>query len=173
MTSGRNLYLVGPMGVGKTTIGKLVARKLGREFVDLDEELERRAGAAIAWIFDVEGEEGFRKREAELLREYSERTDMVVSTGGGIVLNATNRHILAATGLVIHLDASVEQLHERTLKDRKRPLLQVADRRGAIAELKAARDPLYREVADLHCDVGRRSSRRVADSLCRQIDGAC
>src|SRR5690606_29928859 len=125
-----------------------------REFIDLDEEIEHRAGAAIPWIFDVEGEQGFRRRESELLAECVERRSLVVSTGGGIVLSEENRRLLRESGLVVFLNASVDQLHERTLKDKKRPLLQVPDRRKVIRELKAARDPLYREVADLVLDVG-------------------
>jgi len=157
------------MGVGKTTIGKLIAKKLGREFVDLDEEIERRAGAVIPWIFDKEGEEGFRRRESELLRELASRDKQVVSTGGGVVLREENRDIMTRSGLVIFLNASVDQLYERTLKDKKRPLLQVPDRKQAIANIKSFRDPLYREVADLVLDVGHRNSRHVTEILFREL----
>ena len=149
MISRKNLYLVGPMGVGKTTIGKLLAKRLKRRFVDLDDEIERRAGAAIPWIFDVEGEAGFRKRESELLTEYADSELMIVSTGGGVVLKEENRNILKSTGIVVFLNASVDQLYERTRKDKKRPLLQVPNRKKVIADFKAKRDPLYKEVADL------------------------
>ena len=169
MIPGGNLYLVGPMGVGKTTIGKLIARKLGRTFIDLDEEIENRAGADIPWIFDVEGEAGFRRRESELLAECTGRDNLVVSTGGGIVLDGNNRRLLKTAGVVVFLNASVDQLYERTLKDRKRPLLQVPDRKKVIRELKAARDPLYREVADLVIDVGNRHSRHMTDLLYRKL----
>lgn len=169
MIPGQNLYLVGPMGVGKTTIGRLVAKKLKKQFVDLDDEIETRAGASIPWIFDVEGEEGFRRRETELLREYAQCRDMVVSTGGGVVLREENRQLLKTTGLVIYLDASPEQLHARTLKDKKRPLLQVPDRLKVITELKKNRDPLYRDVARLVIDVGNRSSKQVTDFLCKKL----
>jgi len=169
MKPGENLYLVGPMGVGKTTIGKLLAKRLKKQFVDLDEEIEARAGAGIPWIFDVEGETGFRRRESDLLLEYSHGADMVVSTGGGIVLREENRRLLKASGVVIFLNASAEQLHARTLKDKKRPLLQVPDRFRVIAELKKSRDPLYREVADLVIEVGNRNSRQITEILCKKL----
>ena len=159
MTPGENLYLVGPMGVGKTTIGRLVAQRLGKRFIDLDEEIEHRSGASIPWIFDVEGEAGFRRRESELLREVSAGKDVVLSTGGGVVLSEENRALLRATGFVVFLNASVEQLYQRTLKDKKRPLLQVPDRRQVIERLKRDRDPLYRGVAHWVFDVGHRNSR--------------
>lgn len=169
MKSGRNLYLVGPMGVGKTTIGRLIAHRLGKTFIDLDDEIEHRSGATIPWIFDVEGEEGFRRRESELLEEVAASKDIVLSTGGGVVLNADNRRILKATGLVIFLNASVEQLYQRTIKDKKRPLLQVPDRRQVIERLKRDRDPLYREVAHLVFDVGPRNSRHATDALLQKL----
>ena len=170
MRPGDNLYLVGPMGVGKTTIGRLLAKKMGREFLDLDEEIEARAGASIPWIFDVEGEAGFRRRESELLEECAGREAMVVSTGGGIVLDEANRRVLMRSGTVVYLNASVDQLYQRTRLDKKRPLLQVKDRRQVIADLKKARDPLYRQVADLVVDVGSRNSRQMADILCRKVE---
>jgi len=170
MKSDDNLYLVGPMGVGKTTIGKLLAKKLKKQFIDLDDEIEARAGASIPWIFDVEGESGFRRRESELLLEISRRSGMVVSTGGGVVTREENRRILKSDGIVVYLNASPEQLHARTLKDKKRPLLQVADRLKVIAELKEARDPFYREVADLVFDVGNRNSRQATEILCKKLE---
>lgn len=169
MRPGENLYLVGPMGVGKTTVGRLAAKKLGKGFVDLDEEIEARAGASIPWIFDVEGEAGFRRREADILEEYSLKEDMVISTGGGIVLNEGNRQVLRRSGVVVYLNASVDQLYSRTSRDKKRPLLQVADRRKVIAELKKARDPLYCQVADLVIDVDNRNSRQLTEILCQKI----
>jgi len=173
MNPAQNLYLVGPMGVGKTTIGRLLAQKLGRVFVDLDDEIEQRSGASIPWIFDVEGEAGFRRREAELLKELSTGRNLVLSTGGGVVLNPDNRQLLKATGIVVFLNASVEQLYQRTLKDRKRPLLQVPDRRLVIERLKRDRDPLYREVAHLVFDVGHRNSRIATEALIRRLDEMC
>lgn len=169
MNAGQNLYLVGPMGVGKTTIGRLLAKKLKKHFIDLDEEIEQRAGASIPWIFDVEGEAGFRRRESELLAECASRCDLVVSTGGGIVLRAENRQILKSSGLVVYLNATPEQLHARTLRDRKRPLLQVPDRLKVITELKKVREPYYLDVADLVLDVGSGNSRQATENLCRLL----
>src|SRR5690606_617170 len=169
MKSGENLFLVGPMGVGKTTIGRLLAKRLNKTFIDLDEEIEHRAGASIPWIFDVEGEDGFRRRESELLAECARGRDMVVSTGGGVVLREEDRQVLKVSGVVVYLNASVEQLYQRTLKDKKRPLLQVPDRRRVIEDLKLARDPLYREVADLVLDVGRRNSRHATETLIKLL----
>lgn len=169
MKPGSNLYLVGPMGVGKTTIGRLLAQRLGKRFIDLDDEIEHRSGATIPWIFDVEGEEGFRRRESELLEEVAAASDIVLSTGGGVVLSAANRRVLKDTGLVIFLTASVEQLYQRTLKDKKRPLLQVPDRRQVIERLKRDRDPLYREVADLVFEVGPRNSRHATEALLQKL----
>lgn len=169
MRPGQNLFLVGPMGVGKTTIGGLLAKKLNKSFIDLDEELERRAGAGIPWIFDVEGEEGFRRREADLLSEYAQKRDYVISTGGGIVLSGKNRQVLHAAGFVVFLDAGIEQLYNRTMKDKRRPLLQVPDRKSVIIQLKQERDPLYREVAHLVFDVGNRSSRAATEALYRKL----
>ncbi|MFA5631850.1 MAG: shikimate kinase [Porticoccaceae bacterium] len=170
MKSDDNLYLVGPMGVGKTTIGKLLAKRLKKQFVDLDDEIEARAGASIPWIFDVEGESGFRRRETELLAEFSRRRGMVVSTGGGVVTREENRRLLKGAGVVVYLNASPEQLHARTLKDKKRPLLQVPDRLKVITELKEARDPFYREVADIVFDVGSRNSRQATEILCKKLE---
>lgn len=170
MKSDDNLYLVGPMGVGKTTIGKLLAKRLKKQFVDLDDEIEARAGASIPWIFDVEGESGFRRRETELLAEFSRRRGMVVSTGGGVVTREENRRLLKGAGVVVYLNASPEQLHARTLKDKKRPLLQVPDRLKVITELKEARDPFYREVADIVFDVGNRNSRQATEILCKKLE---
>ncbi|HLS97126.1 MAG: shikimate kinase [Porticoccaceae bacterium] len=169
MIPGENLYLVGPMGVGKTTIGRLVAQRLGKTFIDLDEEIEHRSGASIPWIFDVEGEAGFRRRESELLREIAADKDIVLSTGGGVVLSEDNRAVLRATGFVVFLNASVEQLYQRTLKDKKRPLLQVPDRRQVIERLKRDRDPLYRQVAHWVFDVGHRNSRQATDALVQKL----
>lgn len=169
MKPGRNLFLVGPMGVGKTSIGRHLAAALAMDFVDLDEEIERRCGADIPWIFDVEGEAGFRARESRLLAEIARHRDTLLSTGGGVVLDENNRKLLQASGLVIFLTASTEELYRRTLKDKRRPLLQVEDRRGVIDRLKREREPLYREVADIVFDVGHRNAQRAAEDLLTQV----
>ena len=164
-----NLYLVGPMGAGKTTIGRNLARLLQRDFVDLDAEIEARCGADIPWIFDVEGEQGFRDRESALLREMAGRQDLVVATGGGIVLRTENRLLLKERGLVIYLSVAPRELYERTRNDLHRPLLQVPNRREVIERLVAERDPLYREVATLVYSGGRRGARGAAEEILRAV----
>lgn len=146
MTKNR-LFLVGPMGAGKSTIGRLLAAKLGYGFLDTDHVIEEKTGADIAWIFDVEGEEGFRQRECGVLAELADESHIVIATGGGIVVREDNRELLKATDSVVYLLASIDQLVARTSKDKKRPLLQVENPRKKIEMLFAERDPLYRSVA--------------------------
>lgn len=136
------------MGAGKSTIGRQLASKLQFEFLDTDHVIEQRTGADIPWIFDVEGEQGFRDRETSVLRDSLSETNSVIATGGGIVLREENRKLLNQLGKVFYLCASVEQLVKRTHKDKKRPLLQVDDPKKKIQELVELRDPIYREVAD-------------------------
>ncbi len=165
MIAPDSLFLVGPMGAGKTTIGRNLARLLQREFVDLDAEIEARCGADIPWIFDVEGEQGFRDRESALLQEVSARRGLVVATGGGIVLRAENRLLLKAHGQVVYLSVAPGELYERTQHDLHRPLLQVPNRREVIERLVAERDPLYREVASLIYRGGRRGAKAAAEEI--------
>lgn len=141
------IVLIGPMGAGKSTIGRLLASKLGFSFLDTDHVIEERTGANIPWIFDVEGEAGFRDREEAVLEELVLLSDTVVATGGGIVERQSNRDVLAQLNNVVYLTASIDQLVMRTSKDKKRPLLQVADPKSKIRELLSLRDPLYRLVA--------------------------
>ncbi len=169
MESVSNVFLVGPMGAGKSTIGRLLAGELNLSFKDTDQVIEERTGADIPWIFDVEGEDGFRRRETAVLRELVEQRGLVLATGGGIVLRPENRRALQRGGRVIYLTASIEQLLERTYKDRKRPLLQVDDPRSRIIELINLRDPLYREVADLIISTDKRSPRTVAQDIARRL----
>ena len=143
----KNVILIGPMGAGKTTIGRLLAAKLHFEFIDSDHIIEERTGANIPWIFDVEGEEGFRKRETAILEEVITLDKTVIATGGGIVVKACNREILKSADAVIYLTATIDQLVSRTSKDKKRPLLQVDNPREKIISLFNERDPLYRESA--------------------------
>ena len=137
------------MGAGKTTVGRHLAKRFGRRFVDADHEIENRTGVRIPTIFEIEGEAGFRKREAQVIGELAREQDLVLATGGGIVLDPANRAVLANSGLVVYLNAPPAMLFERTRHDRNRPLLQVADPLARIEELFAARDPLYREAAHL------------------------
>lgn len=141
------VVLVGPMGAGKSTIGRMLAAKVGYGFLDTDHVIEERAGADIPWIFDVEGEAGFREREHQVLSELSSQKNVVLATGGGIVVRPDNRELLQGLENVIYLQASIDQLLSRTSKDKKRPLLQVPDPRAKITELLDERDPLYRSVA--------------------------
>jgi shikimate kinase len=147
----KNIYLVGLMGAGKTTVGRQLARRTGRRFIDSDHEIEARTGVSIPTIFEIEGEPGFRRREAQVIAELARESDLVLATGGGVVLNPANRAALAS-GVVVYLNAPPEMLFERTRHDRNRPLLQVADPLAKIAELFAQRDPLYREIADVVVD---------------------
>jgi len=165
----RNIFLVGPMGVGKTTIGKFLAQELGLEFYDSDQEIEHRAGADIAWIFDVEGEEGFRARESAVINELTAMSGVVLATGGGSVLNAENRRRLRSRGVVVFLDTSLEVQMRRMERDKKRPLLQNVDHEEVLTVLKEERDPIYREVADIRIFVGDSSSRKTVSSILGQL----
>lgn len=168
----RNIYLVGPMGAGKSTIGRVLAAELHLNFRDSDKVIEDRTGADIPWIFDMEGEEGFRDRESAVLDELSKGRDVVIATGGGIILRSQNREIMKASGYVCYLTASIEQLVERTARDKKRPLLQVENPRQKIIDLVALRDPLYRDAADFSINTDRRSPKLVAQEIASLINSA-
>ena len=163
--SKQNIYLVGLMAVGKSTVGRLLAQDLGYEFFDTDHVIEERAGADVAWIFDVEGESGFRDREALVVDELTQRTGVVLATGGGIVLRAENRQALASRGCVIHLDSPLKRLLERTQKDKKRPLLQNGDPADTLARLQVEREPLYVEIADYRFVTDRQSPKVLARAI--------
>ena len=143
----RPVFLIGMMAAGKTTVGRLLAQSLGYEFVDADRELEARSGVLVATIFAIEGEEGFRRREAALLDDLSQRSGIVLATGGGAVLNAETRRVLKERGLVIYLRANSEEIHRRTRNDRSRPLLQTADPKARIEQLLQERQSLYESTA--------------------------
>jgi len=169
MSQRENIFLVGPMGAGKTTIGRQLAEALGYIFLDSDHEIEQRTGANIPLIFDVEGEAGFRRREAAVIDELTQRSGLVLATGGGAVLDPDNRTHLKARGRVIYLAASIAKLLERTARDRNRPLLQTGDPRAKLEELMALRDPLYRDVADIVVDTDRGSVRRVVKDILMRL----
>ncbi|MFI4937732.1 MAG: shikimate kinase AroK [Candidatus Berkiellales bacterium] len=170
MKRSSNLFLIGPMGAGKSTIGKQLARELKLEFVDADQEIEVRTGASIPWIFDVEGEEGFRKREALVIDELSQRTGIVLATGGGAILNTDSRNRLAARGTVVYLYATVEQQMQRTGRDKRRPLLLTNSPESTLKELMTKRDPLYREIADIVVPTDSRTVRSVAQDVVRLLE---
>jgi len=163
------IFLVGMMGAGKTTLGRRLAQALGRRFIDLDHELEARCGVRIATIFDIEGEAGFRDREAALLDVCTREANTVLATGGGAVLRAENRQHLRTRGVVVYLHADVEKLHRRTRYDRNRPLLNGADPRATLTALLDARDPLYREVADVVIDSGTLSQAGLVEALLARL----
>lgn len=152
-----NIILIGMMGSGKTTVGRLLAKQLGKTFIDSDEEIQRRTGVTIPHIFDVEGEAGFRQRESAVLEDLAERNDLVLATGGGAILSSHNRSVLKASGTVIYLKSSVHDLWQRTRHDTNRPLLQTADPRAKLQELFEQRDPLYSEIADIVMHTGKQS----------------
>lgn len=157
-----NVYLIGPMGAGKTTIGRQLSELLRLEFVDSDHEIEARTGANIPWIFDVEGEAGFRAREESVIDDLTRRTDIVLATGGGVVMREANRRALHDRGTVVYLLTPVAVQLERTARDRNRPLLRTADPRGRLTELMELRDPLYRETAHIIMPTSGGSAREVA-----------
>ena len=163
------IFLIGPMGAGKTTIGRQLAAALHLEFVDSDHEIEARTGVNIPTIFDIEGEEGFRKREAAVIDELTQRDGIILATGGGAVLREENRQHLAGRGLVIYLYATVDRLLDRTRRDKNRPLLQTEDPRAKLTELMAVRDPLYRQVADIIYDTGADSVGQAARDLVQLV----
>ena len=157
------------MGAGKTTIGRQLAEALNMDFLDSDHEIESRSGATIPWIFDVEGEEGFRKRERAIIDELTQRQNIVLATGGGAVLSESNRQCLKSRGTVIYLSASIEQLLNRTQRDRNRPLLQTEDPLARLEELMQIRDPLYREVADIIIKTDHSSIRSSVNRIIQQL----
>lgn len=157
------------MGSGKTTIGRQLAKSLNREFVDSDHEISHRTGADIPWIFDIEGEAGFRERERAVINDLTQQSGIVLATGGGAILAEENRKALSSRGLTVYLSASIEQLFKRTAKDRNRPLLQTDDPRARLEALMLARDPLYREVADLIVDTDDRSIRSTVEYVVDEI----
>ena len=165
MNPSDNLVLVGPMGAGKTSIGKRLAERLGLDFVDADREIEAHTGASVATIFDCEGEVGFRARERALLAELLQTTGRVIATGGGAVLDAGSRVLLRERGYVVHLHADVAAQIARLSRDRTRPLLQRPDREAVLQQLAEARAPLYAEVADLRYDTDQQSCSEAAAAL--------
>jgi shikimate kinase len=165
MKKPNNLFLVGPMGAGKSAVGRQLAKLLHLEFVDSDDEIEERTGVDIPFIFEKEGEEGFRKREAKVIDDLSQREGIVLATGGGAILDPQSRNWLGARGFVVYLYTSVEQQRERTQRGRERPLLEKGDPQEVLEELMTIRDPLYREIADLVVTTDGRRVQTVAKEI--------
>jgi len=163
--SAQHIILIGPMGSGKSTIGQLLAQRLGREFRDSDHYIEERTGVDIPRIFDIEGEEGFRQRETRALEDLVRLDNLVLATGGGSVLREENRKLLREHGFIVFLDTSVDQQMERLRHDKKRPLLQTDNPRERLEKLLEERRPIYLELADLHLRTDRKYARKVAAEI--------
>jgi shikimate kinase len=164
-----SLFLTGPMGAGKSTIGRQLSKQLKMAFHDSDHEIEQRTGVDIPLIFELEGESGFRKRESAVIDELTQLPDIILATGGGAILDPVNRQHLSSRGRVIYLHASVDQQLRRTAKDRNRPLLQTANPRAKLEELMAVRDPLYREIADFVVETDGKRVRDVVRQIIQQL----
>ena len=173
VSAKNNIYLVGMPGAGKTTVGRQLARRMHRSFIDADHEIEARTGVRIPLIFDIEGEQGFRDRESKVIAELTEESNLIVATGGGAVLRPENRTALKQSGMVVYLHAAPALLFERTRLDPNRPLLQVADPMKKIEELFAQRDPLYREVADLVINCLGGSINHLVKQVERELQQRC
>ncbi len=166
-----NIFLIGLMGAGKSTIGRHLAEVLHKEFIDSDQVIEERTGVSISMIFDIEGEEGFRNREVAVIDELTQKQGIVLATGGGVVLRPENRKALIGRGQVIYLYAPADRLHQRTKQDRNRPLLQnVDDPRAKLEKLLEERDPLYRETADLTLETDNRPVQQAIPEIIKQLE---
>ncbi|TYK65246.1 shikimate kinase AroK [Colwellia echini] len=171
MAEKRNIFLIGPMGAGKSTIGREIADRLHLEFFDSDQEIERRTGADIAWVFDLEGEEGFRKREETVIEDLSEKQGIVLATGGGSVISTNTRNHLSARGIVVYLETTIDKQVARTQRDRRRPLLQTEEEpRTVLESLALARNPLYEEIADVIVQTDDQSAKVVAHKIIEKLD---
>ncbi|WNC72088.1 shikimate kinase AroK [Thalassotalea psychrophila] len=171
MAEKRNIFLIGPMGAGKSTIGRELADRLHLEFFDSDQEIERRTGADIAWVFDLEGEEGFRKREETVIADLSLMQGIVLATGGGSVISDQIRNHLSARGVVVYLETTIDKQVARTQRDRRRPLLQTSEEpRTVLENLAVERNPLYEEIADVIVQTDDQSAKIVANKIVERLD---
>lgn len=169
MTEKRNIFLVGPVGAGKSTIGRHLAQMLHLDFFDSDQEIEQRTGADISWVFDVEGEDGFRVREEGVIDELSEKQGIVLATGGGSVESKDIRNRLCARGIVVYLDTTIDKQVIRTQKDKRRPLLQVSNPREVLERLAEVRNPYYEEIADVVIRTDEQSAKVVANHIIEKL----
>ena len=167
-----NIFLIGPMGAGKSSVGKYLAEQLNMDFYDTDEEIEKRTGVDIGWIFDIEGEEGFRKRETEVISEISKLQNVVLATGGGSVLEGINRELLKNRGAVVYLHVSLEFQHTRTINESRRPLLRVKNREEVLEKFQEERTPIYESMADVTIATDKRSIRAVTDDIIQWLEGS-
>jgi 3-dehydroquinate synthase len=165
-----NIFLIGLMGAGKTTVGRALAKRLDKQFIDSDHEIEARTGASIPLIFEIEGEVSFRQREAAVIRDLTAQSNIVLATGGGAVLKPENRAYLKSRGTVIYLRASVGNILQRTSHDKNRPLLQTADPRQKLEQLSKEREPLYLEIADLVVETGRPNVQSLVQTIIAQLE---
>jgi shikimate kinase len=173
MNGARNIFLVGLMGAGKTTVGRSLARRLGKTFVDADHELESRTGVSIPTIFEIEGEEVFRQREAQVIADLTLAEDVVLATGGGAIMREDNREALSTRGFVIYLRAQPRDLWLRTRNDQNRPLLRTPNPLARLEELYRIRDPLYVQIADLVVDTGRQRVNILIAQILNQLPTEC
>ncbi|CAL4325459.1 Shikimate kinase 1 [Buchnera aphidicola (Eriosoma lanigerum)] len=174
MAEKRNIFLVGPMGAGKSTIGKQLAQQLNMEFYDSDQEIERRTGADISWVFDVEGEIGFRDREEKIIHELTEKQGIILATGGGSIQSKETRNRLSSRGIVIYLETSIEKQLIRTKRDKNRPLLQVDNKESStrliLEQLAYNRNPLYEDIADLRISTDHKSAKSVSNFIIQILE---
>ncbi|PKI17302.1 shikimate kinase AroK [Colwellia sp. 12G3] len=171
MAEKRNIFLIGPMGAGKSTIGREIADRLHLEFFDSDQEIERRTGADIAWVFDLEGEEGFRRREETVIEDLSEKHGIVLATGGGSVISTNVRNHLSARGIVVYLETTIDKQVARTQRDRRRPLLQTSEEpRTVLENLAVERNPFYEDIADIIVQTDDQSAKVVAHKIIERLD---
>ncbi|RUO23869.1 shikimate kinase AroK [Aliidiomarina minuta] len=170
MAEKRNIFLVGPMGAGKSTIGRQIARTLHLDFYDSDSEIEKRTGADISWVFELEGEEGFRAREEKVIGELTEHMGIVLATGGGSIMSKENRNRLSARGIVVYLKTTIDKQVARTERDKRRPLIAEAENpREVLETLAESRDPLYEEIADVVVETDEQSAKVVASQIIDQL----
>ncbi|MCC2607624.1 shikimate kinase AroK [Planctobacterium marinum] len=169
MAEKRNIFLIGPMGAGKSTIGRHLADELHLEFYDSDQEIEKRTGADISWVFDIEGEEGFRDREESVITDLTEKQGIVLATGGGSVVRNAVRNRLSARGIVVYLETTIDKQVARTQRDKRRPLLQNNDPEAVLKDLAGERNPLYEEIADYTVQTDDQSARAVANAIISKI----
>lgn len=167
-----NIFLVGPMGAGKSSVGKFLAQQLNLDFYDTDEELEKRTGVDIGWIFDLEGEEGFLARESTVIDELTQLDHIVLATGGGSVIEKSNQLFLKERGTIIYLEVSLEYQGTRTLNESRRPMLRVSNRQEVLEKLQLEREPIYEELADFRVQTDKRGVKAVADDIIKFLKGS-